>query len=229
MPRPRVPAPPIPDHVPFPTLSPGEAVIPLYRNAGRSRKRPLYALAAYSLVDQADYDHFSHLRWLARWNPGTRSYYAYRTELVGGKTINIFLHREILRLPRNPGRGRGETVDHENHDTIDNRRCNLRVANHGQQMANQRRRTIASQPYRGVRPDWGSYQVRICHNLQPVHVANTANEVEAAWIYNYAAHLLRGEFAQLNDIPLADLPSHERQEQLKTQVESKLRAKGLIP
>lgn len=236
MPRSRVPAPPIPDHVPLPTLSPSEAAIPLYRMVGGSRRwtgTARYAIVAYTILDQADHEMFSPFRWSGKWTPGTRSYYARRFEEVDGKRVTIFLHREILGLPRNPGRAfLGEQVDHINHDTLDNRRSNLRVTDHAGNNGNQRRHRDATRRFRGTYPSANGWRTEFRHRGKqyPFPVLHGPQaEVYCALLYNYAVEMLRDAHAQKNDIPTAELPPPDAQRKLRRIAEAKLRAKGLIP
>jgi hypothetical protein len=63
-------------------------------------------------------------------------------------TAKPYLHRLIVEAPS------GSDVDHINGDGLDNRRCNLRVTDRSQNMANQRR-PAGTSGYRGVRQSNG--------------------------------------------------------------------------
>lgn len=82
-----------------------------------------------AIVDDEDFEQFGHLNWYASWCKETRSFYARRTQPrdANGKRKVSILHREILRLDDPKIKG-----DHKNHDTLDCRRENLRVATHSQ-------------------------------------------------------------------------------------------------
>src|SRR5512146_1126738 len=56
----------------------------------------------------------------------------------------LYLHRFILDAPR------GMYVDHINHDTLDNRRCNLRLCTKQQNQCNQSHHKDSKSPYKGV-------------------------------------------------------------------------------
>jgi len=78
----------------------------------------------FALVSKKDYERLSKYKWHAQWNKDTQSYYAVRSvRLPNGKRATICMHREILRLKR----GDKRQGDHINHDTLDHRRCNLRI------------------------------------------------------------------------------------------------------
>lgn len=67
------------------------------------------------------------MKWHAHWSENNQSYYA-RGHLKGKKSL---MHRVILGVsdPK-------VFVDHKNHDTLDNRRENLRLANASQNKQN---------------------------------------------------------------------------------------------
>jgi hypothetical protein len=80
------------------------ATIPLYGLDGSVR--------AHVLVDEIDAVWLSHWCWRLH-----GSGYAYRYELVDTKWWPVFMHRELLGLPRKPGRI-ALTVDHLNRDRL---------------------------------------------------------------------------------------------------------------
>jgi hypothetical protein len=104
-------------------------------------------------------------------------------------------HRIILNAPPEL------LVDHINHDTLDNRRANLRLCTRSQNMWNRKRRTGTSK-YKGVywRPDRQKWRTQIYLNNIRVASAHFACEDDAARFYNEKALELFGEFAYLNEI-----------------------------
>lgn len=76
-----------------------------------------------SRVDDEDYEGIRQYRWHAVWNEKIGSYYAARSVKARDEAVTVYMHRQILGLQH----GDGLQSDHINHDTLDNRRENLRV------------------------------------------------------------------------------------------------------
>lgn len=108
------------------------------------------------------------------------------------------MHRLIL------GTSVGMEVDHVNGDGRDNRRVNLRLATHSQNMANQRkRRDGISSRYKGVwyeRRRKRPWRAKIKVRGRQVNLGYFETEEEAAYAYNLAALEHFGGFARLNEI-----------------------------
>lgn len=92
------------------------------------------------------------------------------------------------------------TVDHINHNRLDNRRSNIRAATPSENSCNIRKRSNSKALYKGVYSVEGSgkYYAQItvrgkCHRL-----GSFKNPEDAAIAYNFAAIELHGEFASLN-------------------------------
>lgn len=79
------------------------------------------------IVDDDDYSILMEFRWFI-----ATKRYAARMVKNGDKRAIIYLHRQIM----NPKIGM--VVDHINGDTLDNRRCNLRVCTQSDNLANQK-------------------------------------------------------------------------------------------
>lgn len=98
------------------------------------------------LYDSVDEKIVSSSKWYITTN-GKGLHYAARTEFIDGKKKIIYLHRKIMKA------GPGEEVDHINHDGLDNRRSNLRLVTHSQNLVNARS-SIGVSGNRGV---WKSH------------------------------------------------------------------------
>lgn len=76
-------------------------------------------------VDPEDFTALAARRWYA--SPAKKRIYAKSAAPGGGST---YMHRLLVQPPK------GECVDHINGDSLDNRRANLRVGSHRQNMQN---------------------------------------------------------------------------------------------
>ena len=81
------------------------------------------------LFDLEDLEKVLQYRWHARYNPSGDAFYAHCTFYLG--TVNgkpkyesIHMNKVIMNIPK----GRKYYVDHKNHNTLDNRKSNLRIA-----------------------------------------------------------------------------------------------------
>lgn len=110
--------------------------------------------------------------------------------------VIVYMHREIT------GALRGEVVDHINHDTLDNRRSNLRRCTQSQNMANARIVKPTSSGYKGVGwfPRDQKWRARICVNGKGCHLGLFDSAEDAARMYNFWARDIFGEHALLNKI-----------------------------
>jgi hypothetical protein len=145
-----------------------------------------------ALVDSADLPFLTRWRW--EYLPNGRSGYAIRRFYSAGKTVTIYLHRQLLTART------GEIVDHVNGDGLDNRRENLRLATVAQNAANRaaRPRDI---PYRGVyrsRAGGKPYKAMISIGGKCKHLGWFARMEDAARAYDAAAFAAFGRFARLN-------------------------------
>src|SRR5699024_11334021 len=66
-------------------------------------------------------------------------------ELRNGMPRSISMHRQLMGFPK------GKTIDHINHDKLDNRLSNLRIASYADNQANRRKLKRTSSNYKGVR------------------------------------------------------------------------------
>ena len=134
----------------------------------------------FAIVDDEDYERFGSQRWHC-----SSAGYARQT---GPNRESIFLHRLIV------GAGLGQVVDHINRNPLDNRRANLRICTHAQNLQNARRR---GSMLKGVGLDKrdGRYYARVSVNGRRKNVGRFATEAEAHEAYLNSARRVYGEFA----------------------------------
>jgi len=148
----------------------------------------------YSIVDTNCYNLLSGYKWqILNTSYGISARRgSYRPN---GKSLTVLMHRQIMSCPD------GMLVDHENHNTSDNRRQNLRVCTRQQNNANRMLNCNSISGVKGVfKRESGKYRVRIRFNTKSISVGEYDTLRDAAIAYNDKAKELFGEFAYLNDI-----------------------------
>ena len=129
--------------------------------------------------------------------PGRRTYYAAHgfREAKSGKHKFIWMHRKILKAPKQ------YCVDHINHNGLDNRKANLRLATRSQSACNRRKTSTRTwSRYKGV--SWRIHDKRwsaeIGINRKHKFLGLFRDEAAAAKAYDAAARKYHGQFAVLN-------------------------------
>lgn len=91
-------------------------------------------------------------------------------------------------------------VDHINHNTLDNRRSNLRHCTHTENMRNSKRQNNNSSGYKGVTycRRKKRYLCQIIYNNKNINLGYFKDKKLAAIVYDLAATLLFKDFAHLN-------------------------------
>jgi hypothetical protein len=148
-----------------------------------------------AIVDDEDFLELNKLKWYADLNG--KKYYAIRKSIcINGKYINQKMHRIIL------GDNFNFHVDHINGDTLDNRRINLRICTHQQNMCNKSISKLNKSGYKGVFyiNSLKMYKASIRSNNKSIHLGCFYYAKQAAKAYNEAALKYHGEFANLNKI-----------------------------
>lgn len=161
----------------------------LFRQTGRANFRRLkLACGRVTIVDTSDYERLIKFRWYAM--KTRNNIYVIRHEA----SRLIKMHHDIIRP------GEGFCVDHKNHDTLDNRRCNLRICTPAQNCYNKIPSGKGTSRYKGVhwRVDIKKWCASIGFNGKIIHIGLFDYEPDAALAYDDRAAELFGEFACLN-------------------------------
>jgi hypothetical protein len=135
-------------------------------------------------VDDDVFDYLSKWRW--HYNG-----HAERKEYREGKQVHVLMHRIIMNAPD------GLLVDHINGDSLDNRRANLRLANHSTNAMNMRKHRGSSR-YKGVTRVGNQWRVQIWKDNKKAFDATAPTERWGAMIYDLNAPALFGKYARLN-------------------------------
>jgi hypothetical protein len=133
----------------------------------------------FAIIDFDDYERVKTIeRWVAVKTP-TNVYV--RSNISDG---SISLHRFIMNAKDS------EMVDHKNGNGLDNRKKNLRLCNHSENMRN-RFQIRKSSPFKGVYPRRGKWVALLC-----LGTYETAEE--AAQVYDRALTYMFPEFGKPN-------------------------------
>lgn len=127
---------------------------------------------ATAIIDSEDVNKIRYTKWKL-----SSSGYAANTPKFSGS--NKHMHREIL--------GTDQFVDHINHNTLDNRKCNLRVVTKSQNAMNQN--------FKGVSNYGCKWYAHIKINQKMLNLGNYLDEEEALYARWYAEQVLFKEYA----------------------------------
>lgn len=145
-----------------------------------------------ALVSPQDYAVLAAHRWASV--KGGRTQYAQRIARdADGRRSALLMHRMIMAPPP------GMVVDHINGDGLDNRRENLRLCTHAENIRNQQiRRGSKSSRFKGVWWQRGKWAAMIEHDGDKICLGRFDCEEQAARQYDRAARIFFGSFARTN-------------------------------
>lgn len=148
-----------------------------------------------AIVDDCDAD-LVMLKWHSRYDSKMGGYYAQRKSNLR----IILMHRVILSRMLGRELLSTEHVDHIHHNTLDNRRSEIRLATIGQNSMNRSMRSDNASGYKGVH--WNSqakkWKVQIEIDGDNIYLGRFDDPILAALAYDTKARELFGEFAVLN-------------------------------
>ena len=97
-----------------------------------------------AIIDDEDFEYLSQFKWHADFMKNTQSFRAVRNNWINGKNSHVKMHREIMGNPT------GKQIDHINHNSLDNRKVNLRIVTGSQNQMNRKIQKNNTSGYPGI-------------------------------------------------------------------------------
>ena len=138
----------------------------------------------FAIVDDDDFDFINQWKWFAYYDKDTDSYYAVRS--IGPK--RILMHREIMKTPK------GLLVDHINHNTLDNRKKELRNVTSQQSAMNRKGHFSNPLGHKGVTKNGNSFRASVYKDGKYLFNKTFRNLEDAINAYEKASQTIQGEF-----------------------------------
>ena len=146
----------------------------------------------FAIVDDWRFEELNCYKWKVMWNKATKSFYAVRSlPRENGNRKTSLMHRVVSKTES------GMYCDHINHNTLDNRECNLRNVTNSQNMMNRSGAQVNSKSgVRGVvwNSDRGKWQAQIRKNRKNIYLGLFESLDDAANAYRDANKKYFGEY-----------------------------------
>jgi hypothetical protein len=130
----------------------------------------------FAIVDDEDYDWLMTWKWCVH-HPTKNTFYA----VSSWCSPQISMHRLLMRYPNN-----GLLVDHLNGDGLDNRKHNLRVCTHRENLQNMHTKRASKFPGVSFNKKRGKWTARITRQERQIHLGYFEHELLAAAFYHNA-------------------------------------------
>lgn len=149
----------------------------------------------WTILDTEDWDKIKHINWYAHFAATNNSFYVWGKIYISKIRKNVNMHRIILNVtdPK-------IQVDHIYHDTLDNRKINLRIDIENKNHQNTKKPKHNTSGYKGV--CWNKWakkwHVGIKVKNKIIRIGYFDNLIEGALAYDKASILYHGEYALLN-------------------------------
>jgi hypothetical protein len=148
-----------------------------------------------AIVDDEDFEYLNQWKWHAS-KLGNKFYAQRHNNLLITKNIKILMHRNIMKPKK------GFVIDHIDGNTLNNKKNNLRICTHAENMRNSKMPINNTSGFKGVSyvKKNNTYMSSIRFNDKKIYLGLFINPIDAAKAYNAAAVKYHGEFANLNKI-----------------------------
>lgn len=157
-----------------------------------SKRSKKYTGMYSAIVDECDADLMAY-GWTADIKKATC--YAHRKITVQGGSVTNQMHRVIMERVVGRSLSRDEKIDHINGNGLDNRRENLRVCSHSQNLMNRGKNSVNSTGYKGVyRASKNKWRAIITCDYKEYYLGTFNTPEEAYRAYCEAGKRLHGEF-----------------------------------
>lgn len=162
------------------------------------KKIPL-SKGKFALVDDEDFEFVNQWKWYFFQRPGSNTYYA-KTRMNTGYKIykNVFMHRLIMKVSKSLH------IDHINGDGFDNRKSNLRVVTHHENMLNRSTRINNTSGYPGIyKRENNKFVASISSGKKRVYLGFFSSYEEALAARKKAEDEYFGEFSKRRSIEIS--------------------------
>jgi len=142
-----------------------------------------------ALVDDDDFEYLNQFNWTV----DQRSYGNYAYRRIDKGTISI-MHREIMQVTND------FIIDHKDHNGLNNQKLNLRICTNSDNTKNRSKSIGKSSKYKGVSlyKKTNKWICQIRNNQKLIFLGYYETEIAAAKVYDNAAKIYHGEFANPN-------------------------------
>jgi hypothetical protein len=147
------------------------------------------------LIDDEDYNKIKVYKWYINKDKKNNRYTVRATlykklSKYNYKHKSIYIHSLIMNAKK------GEVVDHKNHNTLDNRKCNLRICTNQQNIFNQKLNKRNTSGYKGVSFNKSAkkWKAKVCYNYKDYYLGLFSNILDAKKAYEIKAKELFKEF-----------------------------------
>ena len=149
-------------------------------------------ISGYDVI--IDDDDFEKVISAGKWHKKNENGKIYFVHTISKSFKMLYLHRLICPPEK------GLFVDHINGNTLDNRKCNLRVCTHAENMKNQKRNSLNTSGYKGVsfNRQYQKWKASITTDGVRYFLGYFPNPETAYAEYCKAAEKYHGKFSRVN-------------------------------